>query len=125
MDDGYYRLRQFFGPTSGRYRVQATDTGVIVLLPAVAKHTHLIQKLHIEVTTLAASELWSFQDGAGVPIVPNVSAASIAHFDFDFGPDGVPCTEGTAFNLNVSGATGAVGWVTWDSFKKLTLGGAA
>ena len=55
-----------------------------------------------------------------MPIVPSVSAAAIAHFDFDFGPDGVPCTEGTAFNLNVSGATGAVGWVSWEALKRVT-----
>jgi hypothetical protein len=54
-----------------------------------------------------------------------VSAAAVAHFDFDFGPDGVPCAEATAFVLNVGGATGAIGFVTWEAYRTLTLGGAA
>jgi hypothetical protein len=120
MSDAYLRAREFFGSTSGSYRVQAADTGVVPLVPAILRHSIFIQKIHIEVTTLTASETWTFQDGAGVPIVPAVSAGAIAHFDFDFGPDGVPCTEGTAFNLLVAGATGAIGFVTWESLKKHT-----
>jgi hypothetical protein len=120
MTDAYQRNREFYGSIGGSYRVQAADTGAIPLAPSIPKHTQLIQRIHVEVTTLAASELWGFQDGAGVPIVPAVSAGAIAHFDFDFGPDGVPCTEGTAFVLNITGATGAIGWTTWEGFKKLT-----
>jgi len=121
------RQREFFGTISGNYRILSTDTGIIVLVAARARHTTYIQLIHVEVTTLNASELWTFQDGAGtpVPIVPSVSTAAITHFDFDFGAQGVPCTEGTAFNLNITAATGAVGWVTWEGYKKLTLGAAA
>lgn len=120
--DAYLRNREFFGSISGAYRTLATDTGVIILVPAVPRHTLFIQKIHVEVTTLTASELWGYQDGAGtpVPIVPAVSAAAVAHFDFDFGAQGVPCTEATSFNLAVSGATGAIGWSTWEGYKKLT-----
>lgn len=122
MSDAYLRSRESYGNLSGSYHVAPADTGVIVLIPAILKHTIFIQKIHVEVTTLAASELWGFQDGAGtpVPIVPAVPAAAVAHFDFDFGPDGVPCTEGTSFNLAVSGATGAVGWASYEAFKKRT-----
>jgi len=122
MSDAYLRNREFFGNLSGSRRVLAADTGILALIAAIPKHSIIVQRIHVEVTTLAASELWTFQDGAGtpVPIVPSVSAAAIAHFDFDFGPDGVPCTEGTAFNLNVSGATGAIGWVSWEALKRLT-----
>lgn len=125
MTDPYLRNREFFGSVSGNYRVLSTDNGAIALALSIAAHTLFIQKIHIEVTTPIGAELWSFQDGAGIPIVPAVSAAAIAHFDFDFGPDGVPCTEATAFVLNVTGATGAVGFVTWEAFKRLTLGRAA
>jgi hypothetical protein len=120
MSDAYLRQREFYGSVSGRYHVLGTDTGAIPLVPSIPKHTIFVQGVHVEVTTLAASELWSFQDGAGVPIVPNVSAGAIAHFDFDFGADGVNCTEATAFVLNVTGATGAIGWASWDGYKKLT-----
>jgi hypothetical protein len=120
MTDAYQRNREFYGNIGGYYRAQATDNGVIPLVPAIPKHTIFVQRIHVEVTTLAASELWTYQDGAAVPLVPAISAAAIAHFDFDFGPDGVPCTEGTALNLNITGATGAIGWTTWEGYKKLT-----
>lgn len=120
MTDPYLRNREFYGSVSGNYRTLTTDTGIVPLVPAIPKHTIFVQKIHVEITTLTGSEVWSYQDGAGIPIVPGVSAAAIAHMDFDFGPDGVPCTEGTPFNLNITGAVGASGWTTWEGFKKLT-----
>lgn len=122
MSDAFLRNREFYGSVSGSRRVLAADNGISALVAAIPKHTLFIQRIHVEVTTLTASELWTFQDGAAtpIPIVPSVSAAAIAHFDFDFGPDGAPCTEGTAFNLNITGATGAIGWITWEGYKKLT-----
>ena len=122
MSDAFLRNREFYGSTSGNRRVLTTDTGILALVAAIPKETIFIQRIHVEVTTLTASELWTFQDGAGTPIpmVPSVSAAAIAHFDFDFGPDGVPCTEATAFNLSITGAVGAGGWVSWEGYKKHT-----
>jgi hypothetical protein len=125
MTDPYLHNREFFGSVSGNYRVAATDTGLIALVAPIPAHTLFIQKLHIEVTTITGAELWTFQDGAAIPIVPSVSAAAVAHFDFDFGPDGVPCSQATGFQLNITGAVGAIGWITWEGFKKLTLGTAA
>jgi hypothetical protein len=127
MSDAYLRQREFFSTISGNYHVLATDSGLIVLVAAFPKHTTFLQKIHIEVTTLAGAALWNFQDGAGtpVPIVPAVSAAAVAHFDFVFGANGVPCTEGTAFLLNITGGAGSVGWATWEGYRKLTLGAAA
>lgn len=124
---GYYdRQREFFGTISGNRHIAAADTGVIALVAAIAKHTFYIQMIHVEVTTLTASELWTVQDGAGTPVpIVAVSAAAVGTFTIDFGAQGVPCTEGTAFNLNITGATGAIGWLTWEGYKKLTLGAAA
>jgi hypothetical protein len=124
MSDGYLRNREFFGNLSGSYRVAATDNGLVTLVAAIPLQTIFLQGLHIEVTTLTGSELWTFQDGAGtpIPLIPSVSAAAVAHFDFDFGPGGVPLTEAQAFVLNVTGAVGAIGWLSWEAYKKLTLG---
>lgn len=121
------RQREFYGSISGGRAVAAADTGTITLVAAVPKHTLYIQTIHVEVTTLAASEVWAFRDGAGtpVPVGGPVSAAALGHFDLDFGAQGLPLTEGTAFNLNISGATGAIGQVTWEGYKKLTAGAAA
>jgi hypothetical protein len=120
MTDPYQRNLEFYGKISGNYHVAITDTGLIVLVAAIPKHTQFIQRIHVEVTTLAASELWTFQDSASVVLVPAISAGAIAHFDFDFGPEGVPCTESAAFMVNITGATGASGWTTWEGYKKLT-----
>ena len=124
--DPYIRIRRFYQDVSGNYHVASTDTGIISLVTApstVANDTTFIQKIHIEITTVnAGGELWTFQDGAGtpVPIVPSIATSSIAHFDFDFGPGGVPCTQGTGFNINITVATGAVGWVAWEGYRKRT-----
>ncbi len=123
-DTPYKRKRDFYGTVSGNTRVVASATGVIVLVPAIPGHTIYVQQLHVEVTTPIASATWVFQDGAGIAIRPAVSAAAIAHFDFDFGPDGVPCSEATAFVLNIPGPIGAVGWVSWEAYKQLPLIGA-
>jgi hypothetical protein len=120
-DTPYQRKRDFFGAVSGEYRVLASSTGLIPLVPTIPQHTIFIQTIHIEVTTPTAAEAWTFQDGAGVPLTRPVSAAAVAHFDFDFGPDGVPCSEATAFVLNITGAIGAVGWITWEAYKTLPL----
>src|SRR5262245_18908680 len=127
MVGSYYdRQREMYGDISGSRAVAAADTGVITLVAAIPKHTIFIQPLHVQVNTLAGSEVFTFQDGAGTPVPIAVQAAgALGHFDLDFGSQGVPCTEGTAFNLAISGATGAVGRVTWEGYKKLTLGAAA
>jgi|SRR5882672_1146350 len=115
------RKRDFFGTVSGAYLVGPADTGLIPLVPGVLPSRIRIQKIHVEVTAPTGAELWTFQDGAGIPIVPSVSAAAIAHFDFNFGPDGVPCSVGTAFVLNITGATGARGWITWEAARSLQV----
>jgi hypothetical protein len=122
MNEPYAYHREAYGSVSGTYRVQAADTGLITLVPLILLQTIFLQKLHIQVTTLTAAELWTIQDGAAVLLVPNVSAAAVAHFDFDFGPQGSPCTEAQSLVLNVTGATGAVGTITWEAYKKLTRG---
>ncbi len=117
------RNRDSFGAVSGAYRILSTDSGLIPLVPAPLRATIYIQKIHVQVTTGAGGALWTFQDGAGIPIARSLSAGAIAHFDLNYGPDGVPCTEATAFVLNVTG--GAVGWVTWSAYQQLTRSAAA
>jgi hypothetical protein len=122
MSEPYRRFRSFYQDISNNRHVASSDTGLITLVTVKnANYTLFIQKIHIEITT-GAAQTWTFQDSAGtpVPIVPSVSVAAVAHFDFDFGPNGVPCTVGTNFVLNISGA-GAVGWATWEGYQQLTV----
>ena len=125
MSEPYRRKRSFYQDISGSYRSVAADTGIIHLVaaPANSNDTYYIQKLHIEITTVnGGGELYTFQDGAGtpIPIVPSIATSAIAHFDFDFGPEGVPCTQGTSFDLNITAATGAISWISWEGYKKRT-----
>ncbi len=119
------RNRDRFGKVSGAYRVLAGDTGLISLVPAPSVSTIFVQTLHIEITTGSVGELWTLQDGAGIAIVPNMAAGAVAHFDFTFGPDGVPCAEATALVLNITGAVGAIGWIVWEAYQVRTFPGDA
>lgn len=126
MGEPYRRLRTFYQDVSGSFRVVAADAGPDTLVTVRnANYTIYVQKIHIEVTTTGAFT-WTFQDSAGspIPIVPSVSTAAIAHFDFDFGPNGVPLTLGKSLVLSISGA-GAVGWVSWEAYSVLATGTAA
>lgn len=120
MSNPYRRYTSFYQDISNSQAV-AAGTGDTTLVTAKANHTIHIQKVHIEITTGSAGKTWTFEDSAATPvvIVSAVDAASVAHFDFDFGPKGVPLTEAKNFVLNVS-AAGAVGWVTWEGYQKLT-----
>ena len=65
MSDAYLRNREFFGNLSGSRRVLAADTGILALIAAIPKHSIFGIRYHPgvtldEVTTLAASELWTF-----------------------------------------------------------------
>lgn len=125
MSDPYRRLTTFYQDVSGNLSVvAATDDTTLVTLKT--NHTIFLQKLHIEVTAGSGGVTWTFKDSAGTPVnlVPSISAAAIAHFDFDFGPIGIPCTEEKSFLLDVS-AAGAVGWVTWEAYSKRTKVAAA
>jgi hypothetical protein len=117
-DEAALRLREFHGSVSGSARVLATDSGVLPLVPASAKQSVFLQEIHVEVTALGAGASWTVQDGAGVPLVPAIPATALAHQDFYFGANGVPCSEATALALAVTG--GAAGSVTWEGYRRLT-----
>lgn len=120
MSDPYRRYTSFYQDVSGSFRVLAADGGPDTLVTVRnANYTLNLQKVHIEVTTTGAFT-WTFQDSAGtpVPLVPSISTAAIAHFDFDFGPKGIPLTLGKNLVLSISGA-GAVGWVAWEGYSQL------
>lgn len=125
MSEPYRRKRSFYQDVSGSLNVTAS-TDDTTLVTVRANNTLYLQKLHIEVTAGSSSKTWSFTDTANSPItlIPSVDVGAVAHFDFDFGPEGIPLTEGKNFLLNVS-AAGAAGWVSWEMYQKLTAVAAA
>lgn len=125
MPEPYQRQREVNQNVSGNLRVAAATTTTTLATNTDTLQQIFLQKLHIEITT-GAAQTWTFRDTAGTPIelVPAISVASIAHFDFDFGPYGVPLTLGKNLELLIS-AAGAVGWVSWEAYQKRTAVGVA
>jgi hypothetical protein len=121
MSEPYRRLRTFYQDASGALNVTSGLSGVQTLASVKTSDTLYLQKIHIEVTTGVASKTWTVQDSANTPVVfvPAVDASAVAHFDFDFGPQGIPATEAKNLTLSIS-AAGSVGWVTWEAYIKRT-----
>lgn len=121
MGEPYRRYRTFYQDASGSLNVLVGATGLNNLATVKTADTLYLQKLHIEITTGSATKTWTFQDSAGTPVVlvPAVDASTVAHFDFDFGPNGIPLTEAKNLVLNIS-AAGAIGWVSWEAYIKRT-----
>lgn len=123
MGEPYRRARTFYQDISGTFNVLAgSTTTTLVTCGKPTKDTIYIQKIHVEVTAGSATKTWTFQDSAGTPVllVPSIDASAIAHSDFDFGPNGIPLTQGTNLVLSIS-AAGAGGWISWEGYEKLTV----
>lgn len=121
MSEAYRRKQTFYQDVSGSLTLGASTDDTTLVTVRNSSHTIFLQKLHIEITAGSSGKTWTFKDSADTPVllVPNVDAGAIAHFDFDFGPTGVPLTQGKNFLLDVS-AAGAAGQVTWEAYQKLT-----
>lgn len=120
MSEPYRRKRSFYQDVSGSLKVtSATDDST--LQASKTSYTIYLQKIHVEVTAGSAAVTWTIKDSAGTPVllVPSLDASAIVHYDFDFGPEGIPLTEAKDLLLDVS-AAGAVGWVSWEAYLKLT-----
>ena len=85
-----------------------------------ASYTIYIQAIHVYITTDAAQS-WSFEDDATTPLqifrVP--TSPGVGNHSIDFGPEGIPLTEGKDFELDVS-AAGLAGNIRWEGYSKLT-----
>lgn len=120
MSEAYRRQQTFYQNVSGTLNV-LSSTDDTTLVADKANDSIYLQKLHVEITAGSGGKTWTFKDNAASPIllVPSVDASAIAHFDFDFGPEGIPLTEGKGFLLDVS-AAGAGGWISWEAYRKRT-----
>lgn len=113
-------LRTINPNISGSVTIAATD-GDTTLVAAKASHTLYIQRIIAYITTDAAQS-WSFEDSnSSAKVIAKVTASPgvDTRWDFDFGDEGVPLTEGKAFLLNVS-AAGLAGHIEWHGYRKLT-----
>lgn len=120
----YVQLRRENQNISGNLRTTAaTTTTTLVTNTRTTTDQIFIQRIHIEITT-GAAQTWTLGDSTPLDLVPAVSVAAISHFDFDFGPEGMPLALGKNFVLTIS-AAGAVGNLTWEGYQKRTAVAAA
>jgi len=121
--DGY---RRFYQDISGSLAVTASTGDTTLVTAKNASHTIYIQRIIVYITTDAAQSM-SFEDSNGTPkkiAEVTSSPGDETRWDFWFGDQGVPLTEGKNFVLNVS-AAGLAGHIEWEGYQKLTAVGAA
>lgn len=112
--------RLWYRDLSQSFAIAAAD-GDTTLLTGKASYTIYIQRIIVWISTSAAQS-WSFEDNNGTPKqvaeIPATPGDS-TRWDFDFGEEGVPLTEGKNFVLNVS-AAGLAGNITVLAYLKPT-----
>lgn len=89
-------------------------------------HTIYIQRIVAYIDTDAAQS-WAFEDNAGTPkkiAEVTTSPGDETRWEFYYGEQGIPLTEGKNFVVNVS-AAGLAGDITWEGYSKLTAVTAA
>src|SRR3990167_11477328 len=101
--DGY---RRFYQDASTSTVVAAADSSDVPLITAKTNHTIYVQRIIVYITTDAAQS-WSFEDTATTAYkVAEVttSPGDETRWDFDYGDEVLPLTEGKDFVMNVSSA---------------------
>lgn len=129
MGDYSRKLDRYTDATVTKYVAAADDLSTtpleLIAAPDSTQNTIYVQKILVSVTTDAAQSL-IFQDGAGTPVVFAKTKVSpgLGPILFDFGPDGLPLTQGKALNLKNS-AAGLACAVTVTAYSRRTGTGAS
>lgn len=113
--------RSTFQSVSGSLTVAAADGDATLVTSRGAGFTLFIQRIIAYITTDAAQS-WAFTDSNGTPKViarVTTSPGVDTRWEFDFGDEGVPLTEGKNFLLDVS-AAGLAGHIEWLGYQKQT-----
>lgn len=119
-------MRRFYQDISGNLTVAAATGDTTLVTVKDTYHTIYIQRIIVYITTDAAQSA-SFEDSntpAKKIAEVTTSPGDETRWDFDFGDNGVPLTEGKNFVLNVS-AAGLAGNIMWYGYSKLTAVTAA
>lgn len=121
--EGY---RSFYQDVSGKLIVLAATDDTTLVTVRSTSHTIYVQRIIFNCTTDAAQSM-NFTDSAGTPVgfaKVTSSPGADTRWDFDFGDEGIPLTEGKNFLMNVS-AAGLAGVLKWYAYSKLTSAVAA
>lgn len=122
MYGDYSKNRQFYQDVSDDLTVTTATDNTTLVTARNAFHTIFLQKVHVAITGASAGKTWQLTDSAATPVQltgPFATDTDGSHFDRDFGPNGIPLTEGANLVLDISG-TGASGFVSWEAYTKLT-----
>lgn len=126
MADDYSRYRQNYRDVSTELTATATTGDTTLITATSASHSIFVQRIIAYITTDAAVS-WEFEDTAATPVVLATITSSPGdetRWDFDYGPEGWQCTEGTNLRLDVS-ATGLAGNIKVYAYQRLTSPAAA
>lgn len=119
--DAYAIKRKQNTDVSGKL-VATTATDDTTLVTAKNANTTIyVQRVVVYITTDAAQS-WSFEDsnGSALKVCKVTTSPGVdTRWDFDFGPTGMPLTEGKNFLLNVS-AVGLAGNIEYYGYQKLS-----
>ena len=93
----------------------------LISIGSRTSYTIYVQRIIAYITTDAAQS-WSFEDDNGTPKkiaeIPS-SPGDETRWDFDFGDEGIPLTQGKDLELNVS-AAGLAGHIKVYAYRRLT-----
>ena len=123
-DAGWFR--KTYEDISGDLAVAAATGDSTLVTVRNTSHTVYVQRIIFYVTTDAAQSM-SFEDSNSTPKqVANIPASpgDDTRWDFDFGEEGIPLTEGKNFLMNVS-AAGLAGNLKWYGYQRITAAVAA
>lgn len=100
-------------------------TGVISGATGSASGAIFVQIIDVQIATGATGVTWNFLDSSGANAIYGPLPMDVAPNSFhkDFGPVGVQLTTGASVQLTTS-ATGAVGVIAWQGYKKY-MGGTS
>ena len=120
--------RTFYQDISSNLVVTAaTSTTTLVTARSTTNHTIYIQRIVMFILTDPGALKIDFQDTAGTPfVVAEIPAnpGNDTRWDFDFGEQGIPLTQGKNFQF-VPAGTGFVGHIEYYGYSKLTAAMAA
>lgn len=128
-DHVYWQLT-YRGRSTDANILTSTDytagNGTAVVAVTSANHTLYIQRIVVSPTTYAA-KTFTFQDDAGTPVpiaLVSIPASApttggVVPYVYEFGPHGVPLTQGKNLLLKMS-ATGAAAFVHIEGYERLT-----
>ena len=118
--------RRWYADISGELAVTASTDDTTLVTVRNSSYTIFIQRIIFWVSTDAAQSM-SFEDSANTPVqkaeIP-ASPGDSTRWDFDYGNEGTPLTEGKDFKMMVS-AAGLAGQLKWYGYSKQTANIAA